>query len=138
MFEARFERSPEAVQLKSYRADSIYATGLRILPQPTRDHCGNVGSINTDGEARAMQGIIVGIGFTGDEAIMTGGNKTKRTGCAANIWNTGRSSMAVTFSYYEIAIVLSLIHLFTLTGLFFCRTVIFSLFHLERYPGSGN
>ncbi len=73
-------------------------------------------SVAMDGysEARIIQGIIVGIGFIGGGAIVTETDKVRGTASAAGIWNTGAIGLAVAFGRFEIAIVLSLINLFTL------------------------
>lgn len=93
--------------------------GLRTFPLVAVVTCGFmlVGMSvidSTDGEARIIQGIIVGIGFIGGGAIVTGKEKVKGTASAASIWNTGAIGLATAFSRFEIAIALSLINLFTL------------------------
>lgn len=93
--------------------------GLRTFPLVAVVTCGfmlvGISVIDsTDGEARIMQGIIVGIGFIGGGAIVTDSDKVKGTASAASIWNTGAIGLAVAFKRYEIACVLSLINLFTL------------------------
>lgn len=69
---------------------------------------------STDGEARIIQGIIIGIGFIGGGAIVTSGDKVMGTASAASIWNTGAIGLAVAFNRYEIAIVLAAINFITL------------------------
>ena len=93
--------------------------GFRTFPLVAMVTCGfmlvGISVIDsTDGEARVMQGIIAGIGFIGGGAIVTGRDKVKGTASAASIWNTGAIGLAVAFKRYEIAVVLSLINLFTL------------------------
>lgn len=93
--------------------------GLRTFPLVAVVTCGfmlvGISVIDsTDGEARVFQGIIAGIGFIGGGAIVTDSDKVKGTASAASIWNTGAIGLAVAFDRYEIAIVLSLINLFTL------------------------
>jgi putative Mg2+ transporter-C (MgtC) family protein len=69
---------------------------------------------STDAEGRVLQGIITGIGFIGGGAILKGDSTVKGTATAASIWNTGAIGIAVAYSRFEIAIVLSLFNFITL------------------------
>lgn len=93
--------------------------GLRTFPLVAVAACGYtlVGiSVldSTDAEARVLQGIITGIGFIGGGAILKSKGNVKGTATAASIWNTGLIGMAVAFSRYEIAILMSVINFITL------------------------
>lgn len=108
-----------AVPLGWDREKSGRHFGLRTFPLVAVVTCGfmlvGISVIDsTDGEARIFQGIVAGIGFIGGGAIITDDNKVVGTASAASIWNTGAIGIAVAFNRYEIAIVLSLINLFTL------------------------
>ncbi len=100
------EKSDRHFGLRTFPLVAVVTCGFMLVGMSVID--------STDGEARVMQGIIVGIGFIGGGAIVTGRDKTRGTASAASIWNTGAIGMAVAFGRYEIAIVLSLINLFTL------------------------
>lgn len=108
-----------AVPLGWDREKSGRHFGLRTFPLVAVVTCGfmlvGISVIDsTDGEARIFQGIVAGIGFIGGGAIITDHDKVVGTASAASIWNTGAIGLAVAFNRYEIAIVLSLINLFTL------------------------
>lgn len=70
-------------------------------------------------EARVMYGVISGMGFIGGGAIIKHTDRTDGTASAAGIWLTGSIGIAVAYSRYEIAIVLSAIG--------------FLIFHLSGY-----
>lgn len=64
----------------------------------------------SDAEARVMYGVITGIGFIGGGAILKGNDQIVGTATAASIWNTGAIGVAVAYSRYEIAVVLSIVN----------------------------
>jgi len=68
-------------------------------------------------QSRLLQGLITGIGFVGGGAILKEGATVKGTATAASIWNAGVIGAAVAMGRYEIAILLSLLNLFTLRAL---------------------
>lgn len=93
--------------------------GLRTFPLVAVVACGfmlvGISVIDsTDGEARVIQGIVTGIGFIGGGAILNVKDKVAGTASAASIWNTGAIGIAVAFSRFEIAMVLSLLNFLTL------------------------
>ncbi|MGB3212501.1 MAG: MgtC/SapB family protein [Desulforhopalus sp.] len=100
------EKSDRHFGLRTFPLVAVVTCGFMLVGMSVID--------STDGEARIFQGIIVGIGFIGGGSIATDGNRVKGTASAASIWNTGAIGLAVAFNRYEIAIVLSLINLFTL------------------------
>lgn len=69
-------------------------------------------------EARVMYGVISGMGFIGGGAIIKHTDRTDGTASAAGIWLTGAMGIAVAYSRYEIALVLSAIGflIFQLSG----------------------
>lgn len=93
--------------------------GLRTFPLVAVAACGYtlVGiSVldSTEAESRVLQGLITGIGFIGGGAILKTRGTVKGTATAASIWNTGLIGIAVAFSRYEVAAVMSLINFATL------------------------
>ncbi|MFZ0612751.1 MAG: MgtC/SapB family protein [Desulfobacterales bacterium] len=93
--------------------------GLRTFPLVAVVACGfmlvGIAVIDsTDGEARVIQGIVTGIGFIGGGAILNVKDKVAGTASAASIWNTGAIGVAVAFSRFEIALVLSFLNFITL------------------------
>jgi putative Mg2+ transporter-C (MgtC) family protein len=93
--------------------------GLRTFPLVAVVSCGfmltGISVVDTtDGEARVMQGVITGIGFIGGGAILKNKDTISGTASAASIWNTGAIGLAVAYSRFEIAIVLSLLNFITL------------------------
>ena len=89
--------------------------GLRTFPLVSVASCGymllamQVYS-GSDAEAKVMYGLITGIGFIGGGAILKNAGNVSGTATAASIWNTGAIGVSVAFSYYEIAITLSLMN----------------------------
>lgn len=100
------ERSRRAFGLRTFPIVAMVSCGFMLVGLSVID--------STDGEARVMQGIITGIGFIGGGAILTGEKTVKGTASAASIWNTGAIGVAVAFSRFEVAIVLSLLNVVTL------------------------
>jgi putative Mg2+ transporter-C (MgtC) family protein len=101
------------------RERSRRSFGLRTFPIVAMVSCGFmlVGLQvieSSEGRARVIQGIITGIGFIGGGAILTNRDSVKGTSSAASIWNTGAIGLAVAFSRFEIAIVLSVLNFITL------------------------
>lgn len=101
------------------RDESSHGAGLRTFPLVAIAACGYalVGmSIldSTEAEGKVIAGIITGIGFIGGGAILKNKSSIKGTATAASIWNTGIIGVAVAFSRYEIAVLLSVINFVTL------------------------
>lgn len=108
-----------AVPIAVNRELSTRGVGLRTFPLVSVASCGymllamQVYS-GSDAEARVMYGLITGIGFIGGGAILKNGGNVSGTATAASIWNTGAIGVSVAYSYYEIAITLSLINFLVL------------------------
>ena len=68
-------------------------------------------------QSRVLQGLITGIGFVGGGAILKEGATVRGTATAASVWNAGVIGASVAMGRYEIAIILSLLNLFTLRAL---------------------
>lgn len=108
-----------AIPIGLDREQSRRQFGLRTFPLVAVVSCGfmMVGMSvidTTDGEARVFQGIVTGIGFIGGGAIFKGQDSVAGTASAASIWNTGAIGLAVAYSRFEIAIVLSALNFITL------------------------
>jgi len=100
------ERSRRAFGLRTFPIVAVVSCGFMLVGMHVID--------STGGEARVLQGIITGIGFIGGGAILTSEDSVKGTSSAASIWNTGAIGVAVAYSRFEIAIVLSVLNLATL------------------------
>jgi len=68
-------------------------------------------------QSRVLQGLITGIGFIGGGAIVKEGASVKGTATAASVWNAGVIGASVAMDHYGIALVLTLLNLFTLRTL---------------------
>lgn len=95
-----------------------HIAGIRTFPIVGMTSCGFLlivaGSSDVATPSRLMQGLITGIGFVGAGAILKEGPMVKGTATAASIWNAGVIGAAVAMERYDIAILLSLLNLFTL------------------------
>ena len=96
------------------------SAGLRTFPLVAVATCGflliGLRSFPNDGpsQSRMLQGLIGGIGFIGAGTIMKVQNQVHGTATAASLLATAIIGMAVAFGLYDMAILLSLISLFTL------------------------
>jgi putative Mg2+ transporter-C (MgtC) family protein len=68
------------------------------------------------GQARILEGVTTGIGFSGGGAILKAGTTTHGTATAASILNTEVVGAAVGFGYYDIGFVLALANFLVLFG----------------------
>lgn len=100
------ERSRRSFGLRTFPIVAVVSCGFMLVGLQVID--------STEGQARVIQGIITGIGFIGGGAILTNRDSVKGTSSAASIWNTGAIGLAVAFSRFEIAIVLSALNFVTL------------------------
>src|SRR5579872_1292319 len=98
-----------------------HSAGLRTFPLVGIASCGYLMILgvqpNSADQSRVLQGLITGIGFVGGGAILKEGATVKGTATAASIWNAGVIGAAVAMQRFEIAIILSLLNLFTLRAL---------------------
>lgn len=100
------------------RESEAHSAGLRTFPLVAMASCGYLLLMEQHADqSRVLQGLITGIGFVGGGAILKDGGTVKGTATAASIWNTGVIGASVAMGRYEIAIVLSLLNLFTLKAL---------------------
>jgi putative Mg2+ transporter-C (MgtC) family protein len=68
-------------------------------------------------QSRVLQGLVAGIGFVGGGAILKEGLSVHGTATAASIWNTAAIGASVALGRFEIAILLSILNLFTMEAL---------------------
>ena len=97
------------------RERTTRSAGLRTFPLVAMAACGFMLTglsvlESEDAQARLMYGLMTGIGFIGGGAILKENHSVSGTGTAASIWNTGAIGMAVAFSRFEIAFILSFIN----------------------------
>ncbi len=95
------------------------SAGLRTFPLVAMASCGYllVGIqvlSETGAEARAMMAVITGMGFIGGGAILKSKETVIGTATAASLWNTGAIGLAVAWSRFEIALLLSGLNFLTL------------------------
>jgi Uncharacterized membrane protein len=101
------------------RESKTRSAGLRTFPIVAMAACafmlvGRTVLENGDSQARVMYGLITGIGFIGGGAIMKNSKEVSGTATAASIWATGAIGMAVAYTQYNIAVVLSFATFMTL------------------------
>jgi len=77
---------------------------------------------HSDDQSRVLQGLITGIGFVGGGAIMRSRATVKGTATAASIWNAAIIGASIAMEHYEIAILLTVLNLFTLRVLLPLKT----------------
>jgi putative Mg2+ transporter-C (MgtC) family protein len=103
-----------------------HGAGIRTFPIVGMASCGFLLIMSNSPDAatpsRLMQGLIAGIGFVGGGAIIKEGATVKGTATAASIWNAGVIGVSVAMQRYDIAIILSLLNLFTLRVLLPVKT----------------
>ncbi len=64
-----------------------------------------------DARARAIQGLMTGIGFVGGGAILkNGGGNVTGTATAVSIWTTGAIGATVALGAYDIAVLVSVLN----------------------------
>ncbi len=95
------------------------SAGLRTFPLVSMASCAYMLTgiqvlDSTDAEARVMYGLITGMGFIGGGAILKEKGSVGGTATAASLWNTGAIGMAVAWSRFEIAILLTVLNFVTL------------------------
>jgi putative Mg2+ transporter-C (MgtC) family protein len=99
------------------------SAGLRTFPLVSMASCGfvmiaiGVLTIESDAQARIMEGLITGIGFIGGGAILKQGDRARGTATAASLWATGAMGAAVGYGELDIAVILSGVMVVTLVVL---------------------
>jgi putative Mg2+ transporter-C (MgtC) family protein len=103
------------------REQEAHSAGLRTFPIVGMASCGYLMVLGNQpdvaAQSRVLQGLITGIGFVGGGAILKEGATVKGTATAASVWNAGVIGASVALSHYEVAILLSVLNLFTLRAL---------------------
>jgi len=103
------------------REREAHSAGLRTFPIVGMASCGYLMVLGNQpdiaAQSRVLQGLITGIGFVGGGAILKEGATVRGTATAASVWNAGVIGASVALDHYEIAILLSLLNLFTLRAL---------------------
>jgi|SRR6185437_2101826 len=103
-----------------HREMQEHSIGIRTFPLVAMASCGYVMLASTgyhnsiEAQSRVIQGMVAGIGFIGGGAIMRANGSVHGTATAASIWNTGVLGAAVAQDRWILAIMLSLLNLFTL------------------------
>lgn len=96
------------------------SAGIRTFPLVAMAACGfvlvaiSVLGAASPGQARILEGLIVGVGFIGGGAILKHGTQTVGTATAASLWATGALGAAVGYGLYDIAVILSVVTYVTL------------------------
>lgn len=108
-----------ALPIAFNREKHARSAGLRTFPLVALASCGYmlVGIqvlSDTNAEARAMMAVITGMGFIGGGAILKSKETVIGTATAASLWNTGAIGLAVAWSRFEIALLLSALNFLTL------------------------
>jgi len=95
------------------------SVGIRTFPLVAMASCGFLLVLNGDttNSSRVLQGLITGIGFVGGGAIVRDGLSVRGTATAASIWAAGAIGAAVALGHIEIAIVLSVMDVFTMVAM---------------------
>ena len=131
LFEAgRFDLLPHFVVLASAyllalpigwnREKAERSAGIRTFPLVALACCGFVESAEAladhhpEAMARIMEGLIAGMGFIGGGAILRHKESVRGTATAASLWVTGAIGASVGLGSYDVAIMLTLITVFTL------------------------
>ena len=106
------------------REKQEHGIGIRTFPIVAIASCGYLllmqagsGADALAANSRVLQGLVTGIGFVGGGAILKEGMSVHGTATAASIWNTGAIGAAAAMGRYEVAIVLSLLNVFTMRAL---------------------
>lgn len=91
------------------------SAGLRTFPLVSMAACGfvmvaiEVLGIESEGQARILEGLMTGIGFIGGGAILKHGDRARGTATAASLWATGAMGAAVGYGQLDIALILSVV-----------------------------
>ncbi len=99
------------------------SAGLRTFPLVSVAACGfvmiaiEVLGVESEGQARILEGLMTGIGFIGGGAILKQGDRAHGTATAASLWATGALGAAVGYGQLDIAVILSAVIFVTLAAL---------------------
>ena len=108
------------------REQEEHSAGVRTFPIVGMASCGYLlilgVSPDANAQSRVLQGLITGIGFLGGGAILKDGFTVRGTATAASVWNACVIGAAVAMGHYGIAVVLTLLNLFSLRALLPLKT----------------
>jgi putative Mg2+ transporter-C (MgtC) family protein len=95
------------------------SAGVRTFPIVAISSCAFViltnQVVNTpDAQSRALQGLIMGIGFIGGGAIVKDAERVRGTATAAGIWATSVAGAAAGYGRFELAILVGVVTYLTL------------------------
>lgn len=95
------------------------SAGIRTFPIVAISSCAFVILTNQvvatpDAQSRALQGLIMGIGFIGGGAIVKDAEHVRGTATAAGIWATSVAGAAAGYGRFELAILIGVITYLTL------------------------
>jgi putative Mg2+ transporter-C (MgtC) family protein len=102
------------------REKSARSAGLRTFPLVALASCGfvqageNLLADSPDGMAKAIEGLITGIGFIGGGAILKKGDAVQGTATAASLWATGAIGVSVGLGSFDVAVTISVFTFLTL------------------------
>ena len=91
-----------------------YSAGVRTFPIVAVAACvilmigKSIADGNSEAEARAMYGVVTGMGFLGAGAILKEGTHVRGLTTAASLWATAAMGLAVAADEYVLAVVLTL------------------------------
>jgi putative Mg2+ transporter-C (MgtC) family protein len=97
------------------------SAGVRTFPLVAMAACGfvmiaiEVLGLESEGQARILEGLMTGIGFIGGGAILKQGDRATGTATAASLWATGAIGAAVGYGQLDIAVILSVVTFLSLT-----------------------
>lgn len=106
------------------------SAGLRTFPLVSMAACGfvmvaiEVLGVESEGQARILEGLMTGIGFIGGGAILKQGDRARGTATAASLWATGAMGAAVGYGQLDIALILSVVTFLSLVLMSPLRRVI--------------
>jgi putative Mg2+ transporter-C (MgtC) family protein len=99
------------------------SAGIRTFPLVALATCGFIQAAERialgepEAMARIIEGLITGMGFIGGGAILRREDSVKGTATAASLWITGAIGVAAGVGAYDVAVMLSVITIFTLRAL---------------------
>ena len=97
------------------------SAGLRTFPLVAVATCGFIQAAEAmvtsspEAMARIIEGLITGMGFIGGGAILRREDSVKGTATAASLWITGAIGVAVGLGSYDVAVLLSIATIVTLS-----------------------
>lgn len=109
-----------ALPVGLHREQESHSVGVRTFPLVAMASCAYIlmanppGHFSLDAQSRVLQGLLAGIGFIGGGAILKSEVSVHGTATAASIFAFGVVGAAVATDRYWVALVISLLTLFTL------------------------